>query len=182
MLIGFLLLLALSLALIVYGWIQRKTAAELRRRLHLAAPYLVRSGAPFAEIEPLVNFPIWKVIGRGGNLNPGKIGGLGLCPCQMEYTVANNQVILAAWPNPAAVAACVANPPAPDAAEWECPDDCVQVMTHLWRGWEAVQNVQNGQIRLNCYTFAQYHCKKPDDPDRHKPPRPTDPGDTTPEV
>lgn len=182
MLIGFLLFLVLSLALMLFGWRQRKIASGLRQRLHLAAPYLVRSGAPFEEIEPLFDFLKWKVIAQGGNTNPGKFGGLGNCPCQKEYTVATNQVILNAWPNPAQVAACAANPPAPEAALWRCPDDCVQVMTHIWHGWTVVQNVQNGQILFNCHTFAQYHCKRPDDPDRNRPPRTTDPGDTTPEL
>lgn len=49
-------------------------------------------------IEPLANFFQWKIIAKGGNNNPGRIGGLGNCPCQSEYTYVANQVIINAWP------------------------------------------------------------------------------------
>lgn len=169
------LLAAAVAGLAVVIWRLSGRTRMLRQWLELAAPYIVRSGAPFEEIEPFL-WPVrWKVVAEGGNTNPGTFGGLGFCPCQSEYTVATNQIVINAWPNPAQVAACTANPPPPAPAEWECPEDCVQVMTHLWHGWMVVQNIQTGQLKFNCHTFAQYHCKKPNDPDRDKPPRPMHP-------
>ena len=37
-----------------------------------------------------------------------------------------------------------------------------------------------GNFLLNNYTFAQWHCKLPNDPDTKKPPKETDPGDEGP--
>jgi hypothetical protein len=177
MVIAIVILAVLIVLLFFFVWRFRSAAEELKQRLIIAAPYIVRSDAPFEEIEPLFGFGEWKEIAKGGNVNPGRFGGRGSCPCQSEYTVANNQVIINAWPNPAQVAACANNPPPPQAAWWKCPDDCVQVMTHMWRGWTVVKNRKNGQLRFNCYTFAQFHCKKPGDPDIEKPPKMTDPND-----
>jgi hypothetical protein len=50
-------------------------------------------------------------------------------------------------------------------------------MTHIWHGWSAYVNAANGQMVFNCMTFAQYHCKLPNDPDINKPPKTTDPKD-----
>ena len=154
---------------------------DLRRRLTLAAPYMIRSGAPLEEIQPIFAAEEWEMIGSGGNTNPGNTGNIDMCPCQSEYTVATQQVVINVFPNPAQVAACAANPPAPAAPTLKCADDCVQVMTHLWRGFTVVRNVNTGQIKFNCHTFAQYHCKKPDDPERYRPPKLTDPNDPIPE-
>lgn len=84
--------------------------------------------------------------------------------------MATRQQVIPNWPNGAAIAACAANPPPPDGAVWKCADDCVQVMTHIWRGWMVVRHQRTGQLKLNCETFAQFHCKKPSDPDVEKPP------------
>ena len=81
------------------------------------------------------------------------------------------------WPNPAQIAACAQNPPPPARPLFECPGDCVLVQTHVWHGWDVVRHRKNRQLKLNCNTFAQYHCKKPDDPEREKPPRPHHPDD-----
>ena len=179
--LGSWLLLVLAAALAAFSWMQWRRAEALRQRLQMAAPYIVRSGAPFEEIAPLIQPDDWKTIAQGGNNKPGQFGGIDNCPCMKQYSVATQQVVLNAWPNPAQVAACAANPPAAKAPLWNYTDDCVQVMTHIWHGWRVAQGIKTGQLVFNCHTFAQYHCKKPDDPDRNKPPRPTDPGDTTPE-
>jgi hypothetical protein len=155
----------------------RSQANELRQRLILAGPYLIRSGAAFEEIEDLVRIGEWKSVASGGNTKSGRFGNRNSCPCQSEYTVNTRQVVINAWPNPQVLAGCQNNPPPPAAAEWKCKDDCVQVMTHIWQGWRVVRNVRTGQMKFNCVTFAQYHCKKPNDPDRDKPPKPTDPSD-----
>lgn len=149
------LLVVLVAALAAFSWVLWRRYGALTQRLQMAAPYIVRSGAPFEEIAPLVNFLDWKVIAQGGNTKPGRFGGRHNCPCQSEYTVATQQVVINAWPNPAQVAACAANPPAAQAPDWTCPDDCVQVMTHIWHGWMVVQNIKTGQMRFNCETFAQ---------------------------
>ncbi len=176
---SWLLLLAVT-ALAAFGWAQWRKAATLRQRLLMAAPYVIRSGAPFGVLAPIIQPDDWKVLAQGGNTKPGEFGGINNCPCQKEYTVATQQVVLNAWPNPAQVAACAANPPAAEAPSWKCADDCVQVMTHRWHGWVVYQGIRTGQIVFNCDTFAQYHCKKPNDPDRDKLPKPSDPGDTEP--
>jgi len=57
---------------------------------------------------------------------------------------------------------------------WKCPDDCVQVMTHTWQGWDLDTD---GKVwQLACSTLAQYHCKKPDDPECNKEPFHQSPG------
>ena len=174
------LLIVLVVALVVLCVVilrLRSQTRALEQRLSMAAPYIVRSGAPFLEIEPLLDFVQWKVIAEGGQNKPGNIGNVGSCPCQSEYTCKTDQAIINAWPNPAQVAACNANPPAVRPAQWKCPEDCVQVQTHVWHGFSVVQNQQNGQLRFNCNSYAQYHCKKPTDPDRDKPPKPRHPDD-----
>ena len=158
------------------AWRAHRRAADLQRRFARAAPYLVRSGAPFEEIAPLANAADWVLVATGGNNNQGNTGPYGRCPCQSEYTVNVAFTPINAWPNPAQVAACAANPPPPDPPEWKCAEDCVQVMTHVWHGWDVFRNAKTGQLRFQCNTYAQYHCKKPDDPARDDPPQPTDPG------
>ena len=177
------ILIALAAALIVLVviiWRLRSQTDELRRRLSDAGPFLIRSGKPFEILEPLLNFGEWVQIASGGQNKPGKIGGKNLCPCQSEYTCETDQVVINAWPNPQQVAACNANPPAPEAAGWDCKEDCVQVMTHIWHGFSVVKSQITGQLRFNCNTFAQYHCKKPTDPERDKPPKPRHPDDPEP--
>jgi hypothetical protein len=44
------------------------------------------------------------------------------------------------------------------------------VLTHKWNGYILFKNKKNGKFLLNCSADAQYHCKKPNDPDRDKPP------------
>jgi len=154
----------------------------LQRNLAAAIGLLRGNDATREEIADLAGVFEWKVIDSGGNTKPGVFGNHGSCPCERGYTVNTVQTPVAAWPNPALVNNCASNPPAADAPEWECAEDCVQVMTNIWSGWDVVQNTKTGQIIFNCCTFAQYHCKKPNDPDRNKPPRATDPGDTTPEL
>lgn len=145
----------------------RRQLDEARRGLAMLLPWAVRGGVPEAVLGPIVLN--WKVVLKGGNLQGGAMGPLGLCPCQHDYTVATNQIPLAAIPNAAQVAAMLNYPPdAP--AVFQCPEDCVLVKTRRWRGWMVVQNVNTGAIILNCHSFAQYHCKKPGDPDREKPP------------
>jgi hypothetical protein len=165
-----LLSIAVAAALGVVAWRAHRRARHLRDWIDYAAPYMIRSGAPFQQIEPVL-FPFeWTVVARGGDTRPGRTGGVGNCPCQSEYTVATDQSIINAWPNQAAVVACANNPPAADLPFWSCSDDCVRVWTHVWRGWMVVRHRGTGQLRFNCHTFAQYHCKKPDDPALDKPP------------
>jgi hypothetical protein len=154
--------------------------AVLQSQLSVAVRGLIRRGATFAEVGGLLGIGDWVQIAQGGNTKPGIIGGLDQCPCQKEYTVATNQVAINAWPNPAQVNACNNAPPAAEKPGFKCADNCIQVMTHLWHGWTVMQNTKTGQILFNCETFAQYHCKKPDDPDVNKPPIPTDPNDPNP--
>src|SRR5436190_8368299 len=172
-----LFLAVVVVALAVVAWRLRAISASLDERLKRAAPYLIGSDAPPEITDILLGLGDWVEIARGGNTNPGRIANLDFCPCQSEYRVATNQVVINAWPNPAQVAACNNAPPAANPPAWTCADDCVQVQTHVWHGWAVVQNVKNGQLKFNCETFAQYHCKKPDDPDRNKPPKQTDPND-----
>jgi hypothetical protein len=117
-----------------------------------------------------------ELVDTGGDTSEGMIGRLGWCPCQSEYTVVTRQLNFNARPNKAQIAAACANPPPPAAAEWKCPEDCVQVLTHVWHGWLLFKLKPNKGFLLNCSTFGQYHCKKPDDPDRNKPPHEGSPG------
>ena len=153
---------------------------HLSDQLRLAAPILAQYGTPFKDLtEPL---GMWKIIDQGGNNQFGHTDGIGNCPCQSEWTCATAQTPVAAWPVPGMAAACAANPPAAQAASIPCATSCVQVMTHIWHGWDVVQNTKTGAIVFNCHTYAQYHCKLPNDPDRNRPPRHTDPSDPTPEL
>jgi len=164
----------------VVAFTQYRRAQELRKWLLQAAPYVKRSGAPFAEIEPILFFSDWEVIEEGGDNVPGEIGNLDDCPCQKEYTV--NTVQTSTGNNPPTKKQkedCLKNPPPTDPPEWKCPDDCVQIMTHRWTGYTVVKNKKTGEHRLNCNRFAQYHCKKPDDPAKDDPPVEGPPPPTT---
>lgn len=150
---------------------------HFQRHLIQAIHLLRLRGASKAELQPFLDIFDWEFVASGGDNTGGIIDNLDSCPCQHEYTVATDQTVIAAWPNAAVQNNCVANPPAPAAAEWKCPDDCVQVMTHIWHGWDVLKNTKTGKIVFNCNTFAQYHCKKPTDPDRNKDPRHANPKD-----
>lgn len=117
----------------------------------------------------------WRHVAGGGDNDEGNIGGRGRCPCQKEYTVATRRTWYLRPPNRLRRQACLLNPPAPAPAEWKCAEDCVQVMTHVWHGWTLVRSRWTGIYQLNCHTFAQYHCKRPDDPDVERPPARTPP-------
>ena len=158
------------------------TERYLRHQLTRAIALLQRHGVAKKKVQPLLDGLQWIVIATGGNTKPGNTGNFGSCPCQSEYTVATVQTPLNAWPNPAALNNCAQNLPPPQPAEIPCQKDCVQVMTHIWHGWMVVQNAKTGALILNCDTFAQYHCKKPNDPDRNRPPRHTDPNDPNPDL
>ena len=121
-------------------------------------------------MKPFGNQDDWVYVESGGNNQGGNIGGIGLCPCQKEYTVTTRQTFHPQKPNLQQLQGCLNNPPPETPPTWRCPDDCVQVMTHRWRGYDLFRNVKTGQYLLNCHRFAQYHCKKPDDPARDTPP------------
>jgi hypothetical protein len=174
-----LLLIFLSLALVavvVALIIERTKASKLNKLLEATAPFLFKAGFPFGL--PLQGWPFgqWKHIASGGNTKAGVTGGFGNCPCQKQYTVATIQVVFPARPNAAQIAAATFNKPAPDKLVVHCEDNCVSVMTHIWHGWVLLQDTVTGQFLLNNETFAQFHCKKPNDPDVEKPPKENDPG------
>lgn len=177
MLIGYVAVALVVLALIGVTLIFYRRNEELRERLLETAPYLRAGGANDDWIDRLMGWGRWKVIAQGGDNRSGKFRNLGFCPCESGYTVNTNQVIINAWPNPAQVAACVAGPPAVKAPEWKCKDDCINVLTHVWHGWDVVQDQNNRQLKFNCNTFGQYHCKQPTDPDAEKPPKEGHPDD-----
>jgi hypothetical protein len=174
-----LLLIVLSLALVavvVALIMERGKASKLNKLLEASAPFLFKAGFPFGL--PLQGWPFqrWQLVASGGNTNAGVTGGLGNCPCQKEYTVKTIQVVFPARPNAAQIAAATFNKPAPDKPAFPCKDNCVNVMTHIWHGWLLFQDTVTGQCLLNNETFAQFHCKKPNDPDVEKPPKENDPG------
>ena len=154
----------------LYSLRMKKSVDALELRLRQAARELKRHPEPYAALETVVDLD-WELIDQGGDAREGRVEGVDSCPGQSGYSVVTSQLVLDAWPNPAQVASCTANPPAPAPPEMKCPAGCVQVMTHVWHSWEAYRHAVTDQIKLNCNTFAQYHCMKPDDPARHTPPR-----------
>ena len=157
----------LAIGIIILGYVAyllNKRVALLLGRLQETIPFLKKAGLDFDAMQPFLKPLEWVVVKEGGNNQEGNVGNLGLCPCQKEYTVNTKQTAHRQMPNAGQIANCVNNPPPADPAEWKCPDDCVQVMTHIWHGWTIVRNRRTGQFKLNCHTFAQYHCKKPGDP------------------
>src|SRR4051812_15643384 len=150
---------AAAVAVAVVFWLRNR---DLAARLRRTAPYLIAGGAPAPVVGHLTGLLGWDVIDQGGDLGDGVIGGIGHCPCQHEYTVATTMVPLAAKPNAAQIPGLLAYPLAA-AAEWKCPEDCIQVMTHTWQCW--LLETDGATWQLACSTLAQYHCKKPDDPD-----------------
>ena len=172
-----LILLVFALAaVVVFVLVQRNQQSKLLKFLETSAPFLFSTGFPFGlELLQAGPFLRYKEIARGGNTKRGKTGGFGNCPCQMQYTVATIQVRFPARPNAAQIAGAIANPPAPDRLLVPCAGICIHVMTHTWTGWVLLQDLQTGQFLLNNHTFAQWHCKLPNDPDVEKPPKQTDP-------
>jgi len=148
----------------------RRRIRGLRFQLLAAVPYVRSQAGPVAQLEFLFAFDDWELVDSGGNNQPGNIGGLGFCPCQKEYTVNTQQTFFPQRPNPQQLRNCLNNPPLAAPAVWKCSDDCVQAMTHRWRGFDLFRNKKTGQCLLNCHRFAQYHCKKPYDPARDAPP------------
>jgi hypothetical protein len=160
----------------VWAAVFRRRAMHLSNQVRRLLPFAIASGADPSVIAQAVPFFGWVIVMTGGDTTPGTIGRIGWCPCQNDYTCATNQIVLNAAPANAAAVAPLLNYPPPDPIGLPCASDCVPVMTHRWRGWDVVVNQNTGQIKLNCYQFAQYHCKKPDDPDRNKPPYDGSPG------
>jgi hypothetical protein len=145
----------------------RRRDRHSRKLQAVIAPYLLRAGLPAEDVRRLGLFDEWKTVETGGDLVSGDIDGLDLCPCQHEYTVVENQIRFANRPAKAAIPGLLVYLP-PAQPEFKCADDCVQVMTHRWRGWYLQTN---GQVWiLSCCQFAQWHCKKPTDPARDAPP------------
>jgi hypothetical protein len=167
-------IVVLSLAAVVFlSWrlySSSRKVASLRFQLLAGVPYIRSQAGPNAQLDFLFNFDDWELVESGGNNQAGNIGGLGLCPCQKEYTVNTQQTFFAQRPNAQQLQNCLNNPPPEAPPAWKCPDDCVQVMTHRWRGFDVLRNKKTGQFLLNCHRFAQYHCKKPNDPARETPP------------
>jgi hypothetical protein len=145
-----------------------REAQDTRQRLRQTAPYLVRAGLTPEEASAVAGLGEWAVVDKGGSQAEGDIGGRGLCPCQHDWTVNSTFVPLPGGRPARAAIPGLLNYPAPRPAVWECPEDCVQVLTHLWKGW--LLEVNGNVWQLVCSTNAQYHCKKPDDPDRSRPP------------
>lgn len=164
LLIAFLVLA--FLASVVFAFVQRAKLVALQKataRLGPTDDVGLRDGDPPEE---------WVLVDKGGNNNGGDLDGFGECPCQHDYTVATLQVRFPARPNAAQIAAITFNPPAADTTYvQECVADCVNVMTHIWHGWNLFKNNATGRFLLNVNTFAQFHCKKPNDPDVGKPPK-----------
>lgn len=174
-----LLIIALALAFIaavIIVVIQWNKAAAINQLLEATAPLLIRLGFPFGLVAQVGPFVRWKEVARGGNTKPGVHAGHGNCPCEKQYTVATIQINFPARPNAAQIAAATINPPAPDKVGVVCKGECIPVMTHVWHGWVLLLDTLTGRFLLNNETFAQYHCKLPNDPDAQKPPKEGDPG------
>jgi hypothetical protein len=159
---------SIGAALLAAFGIQRRRRGQVERRLAVLAPYLVRAGVPAEEVASLALLGPWQPVETGGDVSSGNFDGAGLCPCQHEYTVASVLVPLPGGRPAKAAIPGLLNFAPPRAPDWTCPDDCIQVMTHRWRGWQLQTDGQAWQIW--CWQFAQYHCKKPDDPARDAPP------------
>ena len=171
-LIGVVLAAAGAAIAAVIGLARRRDPSE-GVRLAVLRPLLVRAGVAAEDIGPLTLLDEWKLVDKGGDLDSGTIGPLDVCPCQHEYTVNTTLLQLANRPAKAAIPGLLNYPPV-NPPDWTCVDDCVQVMTHRWRGWYLGTD---GQVfTLASCQFAQYHCKKPTDPARDQPPIEGPPG------
>jgi hypothetical protein len=172
--------MALSVALGVgLGWalwrirVINASRHAYRGQLAIAAPLALQANV--GPLDILEDLDEWELLQRQGD-DEGIFDGLGRCPCRRFYTSNTVQSQLNAWPNPAAIAQCNNNlPPVKAPDKKMCDDDCVEVLTHVWFGWSAWRSKKNGQLMFHCSSFGQYHCKKPNDPDRNKPPLPYHP-------
>jgi hypothetical protein len=167
---------------VVWAWRrEQRASAALRRRLAVLAGHVDPLRTPFVLLQQ--RLPI--EVARGGDLREGTFDNLGQCPCQHSVTCATIDFRLNRWPNPVPnpLAGFPWNAPPRSTVTWTCPDGCVRVCTDVWRNWSVVQSV-NGGFVLCINTFAQYHCKLPDDPASHEPPRgeelPPKPDEVTP--
>lgn len=151
--------------------------AELKRTIAVLAGLADRSRAPFELLQQAIGqaAPVndWVELANGGDNRAGTFEGMDNCPCRRTYTCATDTIALNAWPNPNPnpINQFPWNAPKPKAEPWDCPGDCVVVCTRIWRGWSVWKDTTTGNIQLNINTFAQYHCKKPDDPANDKAPQ-----------
>ncbi len=167
------IIIGLALLVVVLTCLAYRFNRQVRlllERLEGAVPYLKKAGLDLDGLQPFMKPLDWVAVGQGGNNERGVIGGRGLCPCQSEYTANTRQTIHRQMPNQQQIQNCVNNPPPTKPAVWKCPDDCVQVQTHIWHGWMIVRNRRTGQFRLNYTTCAQAHCTRPHDPAVHQVP------------
>ena len=146
---------------------EQRITAGLRMRVAVLAGHADPSRTPFVLLQ---QHSI--EIARGGDLREGTFENYGLCPCQHSVTCATIDFILNRWPNPVPnpLAGFPWNAPPRSTDTWTCQDGCVRVCTEVWRNWSVVQSPRRG-IVLCINTFAQYHCKLPDDPAVNDPPR-----------
>jgi hypothetical protein len=126
------------------------------------APLALRAGLNEEDQDAVEEALAWTTLMQGGDLSPGVIKNLDFCPSHHCYSVATNKIPLAALPNPAQVPGLLNYPPDPP-PEDRCPDDCLHIKTHRWRGWAVRQDPQNNALFLFCVSFAQYHCVEPTD-------------------
>ena len=122
----------------------------------------------------------WKYVTRGGNTRFGVHGGHGACPCERNFTINTVQKFYDKRPTRKQLKDGLKNPPPHNPIGHKCAGDCVHVLTHLWHGWMLYHHPRKKRWRVNFVTFAQFHCKNPDDPDRKRkpykrPPTPTAP-------
>ena len=104
----------LAITAVVLGYLVyllNKRVALLAERLRWAIPYLKKAGLSFEELEEWWPPFEWVFVASGGDTEFGIVGGLGLCPCQKEYTVNTRRTVHQQRPNAAQTAACLANPP-----------------------------------------------------------------------
>ena len=161
---------ALVAVIIVVGWAwrrERRATAALRRRVAVLAGHADPSRTPLALLQQDSI-----EVARGGDLREGTFENFDICPCQRTVTCATIDFILNRWPNPAPnpLLGFPWNAPPRSTDTRPCTGDCVLVCTDVWRNWSVVVSPRRG-IVLCINTFAQYHCKLPDDPERELPPR-----------
>ena len=175
--------LAVALILVAWQWRRQQRLTDTFRGLAtVLAGYADPRRTPFELLQQVIGGPV--AIAQGGDNHAGIFGTLGSCPCQHTYTVASILIPINAWPNPAPnpLAGWPWNAPPRAPEPWQCPAGCGLVCTDVWRGWMVVQ-MPNGNLQMNLHTYAQYHCKLPNDPDAGKPPRgeelPPRPGEVT---
>jgi len=171
---------ALAVAAAAAAYLAHRRARDAEERLEDSLGHLAASDIPIDVFEIFQKPRRFRLIRKSPNARPGFFANFGRCPCQSTYTVNTVQQRFANMPNQAQLNACLANPPPPRAEPWACPGNCVLVRTHVWSGWKLYRDVRLGGFLLNCNTYAQYHCKDPEDPARNDPPK-TDPPDPPPE-